>query len=121
VASACSTGEDVRADSIDIVGFGILGFDEARFEPDAPSSVGARIGRARALRIVRQTDRIPCRPGLSYGIAFVARGTPPGGVGDLKVILRSSTPCVLKTTGEVGYPNDPARKLAEKTFQLFRE
>ena len=125
------------------------------------SSVGARIGRARALRIAKQTYRIPYKPGLSYGVAFVVRGTPPGGLIDLKVILTSSTPCVLKTNGEVVYHNDSILrvrigelrhigaaivsgeqnhcretpepgtetfelfygddKLAEKTFELFRE
>ena len=34
------------------------------------------------------------------------RGTPPEALVDLKIILRSSTPCVLKTTGEVVYHND---------------
>ena len=61
---------------------------------------------AQGLKIVQQTDRIPFRPGLVYGIAFVVRGRPQGAAVDVNVVLRSSSPCVLKDARRVVYHND---------------
>ena len=157
--AACSPESEVRVDTIEIVAFGILEFSDPLATKDPTSSVGAPLTRAKQIRVARQTDRIPIRKGLAYGVAFRARGA--GAAADVKVVLRSSVPCVLKQTGESVYHNDTVlrvqigelrhiggkigegadthcrdapqpgvrtfellageRKLAEKSFELFRE
>lgn len=106
LAGGCAQDADISVRSIDIVEFGILEFDRATNGTDPTSSVGAQMTRAQGLRVSQHTDRIPLRTGLAYGIAFVVRGTPPGTVVDVKVVLRSTSPCRLKTTREVVYHND---------------
>ncbi len=91
--------------SIDIIGFGILEYDRATSEKDLTSSIGAELFRAQRLRLSQPTDRIPLRTGLTYGVAFVVHGTSSGVV-NIKVVLRSSNPCILKETRQVVYQND---------------
>lgn len=106
LVASCGQDADKPVKSIEIVEFGILEFNRATSGTDPTSSVGAPMARAQGLRVSQHTDKIPLRVGLSYGIAFVVRGTPPGTVVDIKVVLRSTSPCTLKTTGEVVYQND---------------
>ena len=63
------------------------------------------MARAPAIRVSVQTDRIPNRTGISYGIAFVVRGEPSGAPVAIRVVLRSSAGCVLKTTGALIHEN----------------
>lgn len=104
--AACSPDRDVTVESIDIVDYGVLEFDRAAISNDPTSSVGAQLSHATRVRVVQQTDRIPLREGLSYGVAFRVQGRPAGAVVPIKVILRGSSPCLLKQTGEVVYHND---------------
>ena len=104
--AACSPDRDAAVASIDIVAYGLLEFDRAGISKDPTSSVGAQLSHATRVRVVQQTDRIPLREGLSYGIAFRVRGRPAGAVVPVKVVLRGSSPCVLKRTREVVYHND---------------
>ena len=105
-AWSCVPQGGIAVDSIDILAFGILEFDRTTASKDPTSSVGAHLVRGQKLRISQQTDRIPLRQGLSYGVAFVVKGTPSGAIAEVKVILRSSSPCLLKETREVVYHND---------------
>ncbi len=106
LADGCTQDTDIIVKSIDIVGFGILEFDRATSATDPTSSVGAPLARAQGIRVSQHTDRIPLRTGIVFGIAFVVRGTAPGAVVDIKVVLKSTSPCKLKTTGEVVFHND---------------
>lgn len=94
-----------RVSSIDIIEYGIFEYGQAVRETDATSPIGAEIARAPAIRVSVQTDRIPNRAGISYGIGFVVRGEPPDALVDIRVILRSSAGCVLKTTGALIHEN----------------
>lgn len=105
-AGACSPQGAVEVSRIEIVAFGIMQRGAARYRPDDTSSIGGPIGEASHVRIAERTDRIPFRLGLAYGIAFVVRGTPPGAPVEVKVVLTSSSPCVLKSTGKVVHQND---------------
>ena len=105
-AGSCVPPGGISVDSIDILAFGILEFDRTTASKDPTSSVGARLVRGQKLRISQQTDRIPLRQGLSYGVAFIVNGIPSGAIAEVKVILRSSSPCVLKETGQVVHHND---------------
>lgn len=102
----CAHDNSAIVKSIEVVGFGLLEFDDSTSSPDPTSSIGAKLAHARKIRISRQTDRIPLRVGVSYGIAFVVQGTSPDGIVEIQVALRSSSPCVLKETGELIYHND---------------
>ncbi len=105
-AGSCVPQGDMVVDSIDILAFGILEFDRTTADKDPTSSVGARLVRGQRFRISQQTDRIPLKQGLSYGVAFVVKGTPSDAVAEVKVILRSSSPCVLRESHEVVHHND---------------
>ena len=105
-AGGCSPQSAVDVSHIEIVAFGIMHRAAARYRPDDTSSIGAPIGQASDMRIVERTDRIPFRLGLAYGVAFVVRGTPPGAPVEVKVVLTSSSRCVLKSTGEVVHRNE---------------
>lgn len=106
LAGGCTQDTDIIVKSIEIVEFGILEFDRATIATDPTSSVGASMARAQGIRVSQPIDRIPLRTGLAYGITFVVRGTAPGAVVDVKVVLKSTSPCRLKTTGEVVFHND---------------
>jgi len=106
LSGGCAKDPDIIVKSIDIVEFGILEFDQASSATDPTSSVGASMARAQGIRVSQHIDRIPLRTGLAYGVAFVVRGTEPGAVVDVKVVLKSTSPCKLKTTGDVVFHND---------------
>ena len=104
--AGCTSERGVEVSSIDIEAFGILEVAQATASRDTTSSVGAQLSHAQTVRVVRQTDRIPLKQGLSYGVAFVVNGTPPSAIAEIKAVLRSTSPCVLKETREVVYHND---------------
>lgn len=106
IAVSCGQNSSITVTSIDILDFGILEFAQAARGEDPTSSVGAPLARAQGLRVSQRTDRIPLRSGLDYGVAFAVRGAPNDSIVDVKVVLRSTSPCRLKTTGEVVYHND---------------
>lgn len=103
--TSCTVEEDKPAPAVEILAFGILAYDEVAMRQDESSSVGAKRGGAKGLRVLRQTDRIPLRPGVSYGVAFVLKNVPAEQA-QVRVVLRSSNPCVLKASGETVYHND---------------
>lgn len=103
--AGCAPPSEPEVSAIDIVGFGILEHGAEQTGKDPSSPLGAQITRAQGLRIGQRTDRIPLREGLAYGVAFVVRGGREGAVAPIDVRLRSSTPCVLKTSGETVYEN----------------
>lgn len=144
-----------------LTAYGIIESERVVMRADETSSVGAKRADATAMRISTSTDRIPLRPGISYGVAFRVIEAPSPEV-RLNAVVRTSSPCVLKSTGEVVHHNDsvltvrvgqlrhlgariPAsgsenhcrgdprpgtdtfelwfegRKLAEKTFEVYRE
>ena len=104
--TACGASQpSPKVSSIDIIEYGTFEYGQAVRETDATSPIGAEIARAPAIRVSVQTDRIPNRTGISYGIAFVVRGEPPGAPVDIRVILRSAAGCVLKTTGALIHEN----------------
>ena len=104
VACGCSTphSPDVQ---VQIVGFGTIETVGLVMRADETSSVGAKLGGAKAMRVVAETQRIPLRPGVSYGIAFKVIKAPSEEVA-LKAVLRSSSPCTLKSSGQTVYHND---------------
>ena len=103
--AGCGGQQSPKVSGIDIVGFGIFEYEQAVREPDPTSPISAEMARAPAIRVSVQTDRIPNENGISYGIAFVVRGQPTGAQVDIRVVLRSSAGCVLKTTGAVIHEN----------------
>ena len=104
--AACSASPpSPKVSSIDIIEYGIFEYGQAVRETDTTSPIGAEIARASVIRVSAQTDRIPNQTGISYGIAFVVRGEPPGAPVDIRVIVRSSAGCVLKTTGALIHEN----------------
>lgn len=105
LVASCSADEQQLAPSIRIVAYGIFEHDRVAMRVDETSSVGAKRGHAQGLRVAVQTDRIPLRPGLSYGIAFRVTGVPAHEV-RIRAVLRSSNACVLKSSGDVVYHND---------------
>ncbi|MBE0615200.1 MAG: hypothetical protein IH604_16120 [Burkholderiales bacterium] len=109
--SSCATVREAAVNSIEITGFGILGYYSVRTDPDETSSVGAKLGAAKELQLSSQTTRIPIRPGLAYGVRFVVHGSPPDATVDIRVILRSTNACVLRDTGQVVYQNDSVLKV----------
>ncbi len=109
--SSCSTDQEATVNSIEITEFGIFEYNSIRFVPDETSSVGAKLGVSKGLQLSSQTTRIPIRPGLSYGVQFVVRGNPTDATVDIGVILRSTSACVLRDTGQVVYHNDSLLKV----------
>ena len=74
LVSGCATDREAAVNSIEITGFGILGYYSVRIDPDETSSVGAKLGAAKGLQLSLQTSRIPIRPGLAYGFVLDDRG-----------------------------------------------
>ena len=111
LTAGCADDREVRVSAIDVTGFGIFDYESVRNDPDDTSSVGAQLGAARALHLAAQTDRIPIRPGLAYGVRFVARGSPQNAVIDIRVIMKSTNACVLKASNQVVYHNDSLLKV----------
>lgn len=104
--AACAPPSEPEIFSIDIIGFGIFEYGAEQTANDPNSPLGAQITRAKEVRIAQQTDRIPLREGLAYGVAFVVHGDRPGAVVPIDVRLRSTAPCVLKSSGETVYENE---------------
>lgn len=102
----CIAKDPDRVQAINIIQYGIMEYRGAVAENDKTSSIGAEITRAPEIKIAIPTSRIPLREGLSYGIAFVVEGPAASQPIPVNVILRSSHPCVLRTTGAVVYQND---------------
>ena len=90
---------------LEVVGYGIIENEGVTVRADETSSIGAKRVDGRAMRIAAMTDRVPLRPGLSYGIAFRVSRAPRPEV-PIKAVLRTSASCVLKTSGEVVHHND---------------
>ena len=111
LVSGCATDQKTAVNSIEITGFGILGYNSVRIGPDETSSVGAKLGAAKGLQLSSQTTRIPIRSGLAYGVRFVVHGNPPDATVDVGVILRSTNACVLRDTGQIVYHNDSVLKV----------
>ena len=106
LVAGCVPSAEPQVSAIDIVGFGIFEYGASRSGEDPSSPIGAQITRAQGLRVLQQTERIPLRRGVAYGVAFIVRGSPPDAVVDIGVVLRSTAGCVLKATGEVVYENE---------------
>lgn len=104
--AGCAENMDIAVTSIDIMDFGILEYVQTKSANDPTSSVGAHMTRAQEIRLSQHTDRVPLRSGLAYGIAFVVRGTTRDASVQIQVVLRTTSPCKLKTTGEFVYRND---------------
>lgn len=111
LVSGCATVQETVVNSIEITGFGIFEYNSIRFVRDETSSVGAKLGVSKGLQLSSQTTRIPIRPGLAYGVRFVVHGKPPDATVDIGVILRSTSACVLRDTGQVVYHNDSVLKV----------
>lgn len=104
--AGCDSSSQPQVSAIDIVAYGELQYDQSKSGTDPTSPIGAQLAVAEGMRVSRQTDRIPLRQGVAYGLAFVVRGTPPDAVVDIMVVLRSSAGCKLKATGKVVYENE---------------
>lgn len=103
--AACGSPAPPTVSAVEIIQYGIFEYEKTASKVDPTSPIGAQIARAKALRVSVQTDRIPNRVGVWYGIAFVVRGEPLGAPVDIRVVLRSSGGCVLKATGAVVHEN----------------
>lgn len=104
--AACAPSTEPQVSSIEVVGFGVFEHGPSASGADPSSPIGAQITRAQSVHVSRQTDRIPLRQGVAYGIAFIVRGSPADAMVDINVVLRTSAPCVLKATGQVVYENE---------------
>lgn len=103
-AAGCAREEPVKP-AIEILEYGILEHGRMVLRPDDSSSVGAKGGRASVIRVAAQTDRVPLRPGIGYGVAFRLTGLQTEDA-RIRVVLRSSVACVLKSSGQIVYQND---------------
>ena len=104
--TGCSPPPNPQVSAIDIVTFGELEYGHSTSGTDPASPIGAQLAIAEGVHVSHQTDRIPLRQGVAYGLAFVVRGSPPDAVVDINVVLRSSAGCVLKATGKVVHENE---------------
>lgn len=102
--ASCATIEEDRV-VLQVVGYGIIENEGVTLRTDETSSIGAKRVDGRGMRIAATTDRVPLRPGLSYGIAFRVSRAPWPEV-PIKAVVRTSASCVLKTSGEVVHHND---------------
>jgi hypothetical protein len=109
ILASCATIEEDPV-VLQVVGYGILENEGVTLRTDETSSIGAKRVDGRGLRIATTTDRVPLRPGLSYGIAFRVFRAPWPEV-PIKAVLRTSASCVLKTSGEVVHHNDSLLKV----------
>ena len=100
--TACASDAPV---TLQIAGYGIIESDRVVMRIDKTSTVGAKRADARSMQVAVTTERIPLRKGLSYGIAFRVMRAPTQEV-QLKGVLRTSSPCLLKDSGKVVYHND---------------
>lgn len=118
VAAACSPDGDVRVDGIRIVGFGILRADATTSAKDPTSTVGASMARSQKIRIVRQTDDIPFKRDtvLPVRIGEVRHIGGRIASGEDDHCVEPPGPGAETFEFQIG-----GRKLAEKTFELFRE
>ena len=106
LVTGCATDQEILVSNIEVVGYGLFEYNSVRHDRDDTSSVGSKMGAAKGLQLSSQTDRIPIRPGLAYGIRFVVHGNPPDAAVEIRVILTSTNPCVLRDTGRSVYQND---------------
>ena len=106
VLGACSAPNQTPVQAIEILAHGIMEYGSAPTEKDQSSSIGAEITRSPAVKIVTVTDHIPLRVGISYGISFVVKGSAVADAVPVTVVLKTSYPCVLRSTGAVVYQND---------------
>lgn len=104
--AGCSPSPHPQVSAIEIVAYGEMEYGQSTSGIDPASPIGARLALAQGMHVAHQTERIPLRSGVAYGVAFVVRGSPPDAVVDVRVLLRSSAGCILKTTGEVVYENE---------------
>ena len=110
-ASSCAPIQQVIVTDIEIEEFGIFDYRSVRTELDETSSVGSKLGMAKGLHVLSETNRIPIRPGLAYGVRFVVHGEPQNATIDIKVILRSTNACTLRAARSVVYQNDSVLKV----------
>jgi hypothetical protein len=82
--------------AIKITGAGLFEYSEVRSRVvDDTSSVRVFKVTPTRLHISQQTNRIPIKPGLAYGVQFTVEGEPQGAIVNIEVIRRSSKPCHL--------------------------
>lgn len=105
LASGCGSENVVSTANVEVLAYGIFEHERVVVLADSTSSVGAKRAEAHGLRIATATDRIPLRPGTDYGVAFRVTGLPSEEV-QVRVVLRTSSPCVLKDSGKTVYHND---------------
>lgn len=104
--SGCSSPAHNRVEAIDITEYGVLTYSGGITKKDPTSSMGADLTKAPVINLATTTNRIPLREGLTFGVGFVVKGpTEPESI-PITVIVKSSTPCTLRTTGVVVYQND---------------
>jgi hypothetical protein len=107
--NACMIEQEPTPPSVRILSYGILDYDDISLKPDQTSTLGAKLGQAHGLRVISQTDQIPIRPGLAYGIEFVVSASTDEV--ELRAVQKSSNPCLLKRSGKRVYYNDSTLKV----------
>lgn len=108
--TGCAVPSEPRV-VLQLAGYGIIESTRVTMRADETSSVGAKRADAQSMHISVTADRVPLRPGLSYGVAFrVTRAASP--TVRIRAVLRTSSACVLKTSGEVVYHNDTVLTVA---------
>ena len=85
---------------MEVLARGIIEQESVEFRDDPKSSIAARLGAAIGMRVVNATSVIPLVPGTSYGIAFRVTRAPAPTI-PLKVVIETSAPCRLKSSGVV--------------------
>ena len=90
---------------IELLARGIIENDRVEFRDDPTSRIGAKRGAAIGMRVVNATSQIPLAPGTAYGIAFRVTQAPAATI-QLKVVIESSAPCRLKSTGVLVHRHD---------------
>jgi hypothetical protein len=101
LAPALAGAQGARVSGLEITGFGILSYEFVSHGRDETSGAGAVRTIAREVRLEIETDRVPIRPDLAYGVRYVVRGSPHGALVDIKLIRKYSRPCRRPDGSEV--------------------
>jgi hypothetical protein len=93
LAPALAAAQGVQVSGLEITGFGIVSYEFVSHGRDETSRAGVVRTLARDVRLEIQTDRVPIRPDLAYGLRYIVKGSPHGAPVDIRMVRKYSYPC----------------------------
>lgn len=117
-APALAGAQGAQVSGLEITGFGIMSYEFVSHGKDESSRTGAVRTIAREVRLEIQTDRIPIRPDIAYGLRYVVKGSPLGALVDIRMVRKYSRPC-RRPDGSAAHELDSVWKvrIGEVSFQ----